>query len=458
MSSYEWPPTGSGAGTVTSIALADGSSTPIYDISGSPITSNGTLTFTLKTELANLVFAGPTTGSAAQPTFRSLVSADLPFAITNITDVGTDGITITNGTGAVIGASPVTVAQHVADTTHNGYLSSTDWNTFNGKQAALTIGNLTDAGTDGITVTGGTGSVIGSGTSIAQHVADGTHNGYLSSSDWTAFNGKQSALTIGNLTDAGTDGITVTSGTGAVIGSGTSIAQHVADASHNGYLSSTDWSTFNGKGAGSVTSVTFTGDGTVLSSTPSSAVTTTGTVTAALATQAKNLVLAGPASGSNAAPTFRALVNADMPTIRSQVTLNGDNGNGSTNTAIRRYTTTTTNTGSDMTYADSATNGMSVTIVTAGLYAISVQMGSNTSRTVTGISVNSNQLTTDIASITAANALAFSSQNFSAGNTEILTASWTGLLNANDVIRSHDFNYTSSTASNSKFNIVKIGN
>jgi hypothetical protein len=38
-----------------------------------------------------------------------------------------------------------------------------------------------------------------------------------------------------------------------------------------------------GTGSGSVTSVTFTGDGTVLSSTPSSAVTTTGTLTAALA-------------------------------------------------------------------------------------------------------------------------------------------------------------------------------
>ena len=42
---------------------------------------------------------------------------------------------------------------------------------------------------------------------------------------------------------------------------------------------------------GTVTSVTFTGDGTVLSSTPSSAVTTSGTVTASLATQTANTVL-----------------------------------------------------------------------------------------------------------------------------------------------------------------------
>ncbi len=46
-----------------------------------------------------------------------------------------------------------------------------------------------------------------------------------------------------------------------------------------------------GGGSGTVTSVTFTGDGTVLSSTPSSAVTTSGTLTATLATQTANTVL-----------------------------------------------------------------------------------------------------------------------------------------------------------------------
>jgi hypothetical protein len=59
----------------------------------------------------------------------------------------------------------------------------------------LTIGNLTDTGTDGIVITGGSGAVIGSGTSIAQHVADTSHNGYLSSTDWNTFSGKQNALT-----------------------------------------------------------------------------------------------------------------------------------------------------------------------------------------------------------------------------------------------------------------------
>lgn len=73
------------------------------------------------------------------------------------------------------------------------------------------------------------------------------------------------------------------------------------------------WAAGGGGGSGTVTSVTFTGDGTVLSSTPSSAVTTTGTVTAALNTQSANKVLAGPTTGSAATPTFRSLVGADLP-------------------------------------------------------------------------------------------------------------------------------------------------
>jgi hypothetical protein len=65
--------------------------------------------------------------------------------------------------------------------------------------------------------------------------------------------------------------------------------------------------------AGTVTSVTFTGDGTVLSSTPSTADTGSGTVTATLNTQTKNTALMGPSSGSAANPTFRAMAAPDLP-------------------------------------------------------------------------------------------------------------------------------------------------
>lgn len=66
---------GLGVGSVTSVAL---SLPNIFSVSGSPITSSGTLSATLATQSANQVFAGPTTGSAAGPAFRALVAADIP--------------------------------------------------------------------------------------------------------------------------------------------------------------------------------------------------------------------------------------------------------------------------------------------------------------------------------------------------------------------------------------------
>lgn len=91
---------GAGTGTVTSVALA---LPAIFTISGSPVTTTGTLTGTLATQAANLVWAGPTTGAAATPTFRALVNADFP-----VTGVGAGtyagGVTV-NTAGLVTAAS-----------------------------------------------------------------------------------------------------------------------------------------------------------------------------------------------------------------------------------------------------------------------------------------------------------------------------------------------------------------
>lgn len=74
---------------------------------------------------------------------------------------------------------------------------------------AVSTGNLTDVGTDGLVVTGGTGAVVGSGTSLAQHVSDASHNGYLSSADWTTFNG-HSTVTPAALTKTDDTNVTLT--------------------------------------------------------------------------------------------------------------------------------------------------------------------------------------------------------------------------------------------------------
>lgn len=64
-----------GTGTVTSIALTAPS---IFTLTGSPVTTSGTIALSLANQNANLVWAGPTSGGAATPAFRSLVPADIP--------------------------------------------------------------------------------------------------------------------------------------------------------------------------------------------------------------------------------------------------------------------------------------------------------------------------------------------------------------------------------------------
>lgn len=92
-----------------------------------------------------------------------------------------------------------------ASSLSNGYLTSTDWSTFNGKGsgtvtsvAALTLGTSgTDLGSS--VATGTTTPVI----TLNVPTASATNRGALSSTDWSTFNNKQNAIT---LTTTGTSG------------------------------------------------------------------------------------------------------------------------------------------------------------------------------------------------------------------------------------------------------------
>lgn len=72
---------GGGGGSVTSVGLALPAE---FSITGSPVTTTGTLTGAWANQNANLVFAGPTTGPAGTPSFRALVAADIPLATTQV--------------------------------------------------------------------------------------------------------------------------------------------------------------------------------------------------------------------------------------------------------------------------------------------------------------------------------------------------------------------------------------
>jgi len=117
------------------------------------------------------------------------VSASLPLSVTNSTSTPLISISQSNSSSS-------------------GFLSASDWNTFNNKQNLLPNANTSTSG-------------------------------ILSNSDWNTFNNKLSPSTalntIAPLTGGGT------------LGSPLTLSMLQANTSTNGYLSSTDWNTFNNK-------------------------------------------------------------------------------------------------------------------------------------------------------------------------------------------------------------------
>lgn len=65
-----------GTGSVTSVALTVPS---ILGVTGSPITTSGTLAVSLTSQSAATVLAGPTSGGSTTPAFRALVATDIPI-------------------------------------------------------------------------------------------------------------------------------------------------------------------------------------------------------------------------------------------------------------------------------------------------------------------------------------------------------------------------------------------
>lgn len=167
-----------GASSVLSVGPLD-SQSPSAD--GAVIHLNNLIMQSASASVAGLV-------NTVGQTFAGIKNFNSNIFAANLSGTNSGDITLGIANGLSLAGQALSLG--LSSTSTTGALSSTDWNTFNNKQGPLTLGNLTDVGTDGIVVTGGTGAVVGSGTSIAQHVADATHNGYLSSADWTTFNSK----------------------------------------------------------------------------------------------------------------------------------------------------------------------------------------------------------------------------------------------------------------------------
>lgn len=143
----------------------------------------------------------------------------------------------------------------------------------------------------------------------------------------------------------------------------------------------------------------------------------------------------------------------------SVVIVHTGNGYGSTNTKIRRFTTALTNTGTAITYADSATLGASFVINENGLYEIFYQeVFSSTSYTKFGASLNSNQLTTDITGVTVSSRIFCASVGGAATTGDANSSSRVMLLNSGDIVRPHGLGVTTSTSDQTLFSLRKIAN
>lgn len=94
-----------GGGSVTSVALTMPTE---FSVSGSPISSSGTLAVTKANQNANKVYAGPASGGAAAPTFRSMVSADLPAGVGSVTSVQLGVSVSALFTASITGTNPIT--------------------------------------------------------------------------------------------------------------------------------------------------------------------------------------------------------------------------------------------------------------------------------------------------------------------------------------------------------------
>jgi len=216
----------------------------------------------------------------------------------------------------------------------------------NGQTGAVSVGTVTSVSalTLGTTGTDLTSTVANSTTTpvITLNVptASATNRGVLSSADWTTFNNKGS----GTVTSvSGTTGrITSTGGTTPVL----DLTSGVATAGTTGSASLIPVITIDTYGR--VTSITTASNpqGTVTSVTGTSPVASSGGTTPAIslasgygdtlnpyASKTANYVLAAP-NGTAGVPTFRAIVAADIPTLNQNTTGTAANITASSNSSL----------------------------------------------------------------------------------------------------------------------------
>ncbi len=300
-------------GTVSSVGFSDNSTTPIYTIGGSPVTSSGTITQTLNTQATNSVFAGPSSGGAAQPTFRALVASDIPsLSGTYVTqsEVGAaNGVVPLNSSSKIpVAFLPNSVLQY-----------QSTWN------PTTNTPTLQDS-------TGTAGYVYWVSALFAGPIT-GLNNASMVNfqiGDLVIYNGTQWELT------------TPAAGVSSVNGAQGAVTVNAINQLTGGVTA--------GPASGSASAVA-----TVVSVGGSSAANVNTATVLVTGSQTANTVLAAP-NGSSGAPTFRALVAADLPSLTGTYATTTLNNLGTTaiNASLIPNTTNSINLGSSSKFYNEA--------------------------------------------------------------------------------------------------------
>ena len=211
-----------GGGSVTSITAGTGLSGGVITTSGTiaidstVATLTGTQTLTNKT-LTSPTFTAPVLGTPASGTLTNCTFPTLNQNTTGSAGSVANTLTISSPLSGTSynGSSAVSIGIPVATTSVSGYLSSTDWTTFNNKTSNTgTVTSVSGAGTvSGLTLTGtvtGSGSLTLGGTIATLNQNTTGSAGSVPASGLTGST-LASNVTASSLTSVGTlTGLTVT--------------------------------------------------------------------------------------------------------------------------------------------------------------------------------------------------------------------------------------------------------
>lgn len=328
------PSTPPPSGTVNSVGLSLPS---IFSVTGSPVTTNGTLTASFQPQLQNLIFASPN-GISGNPSFRSFSYSDMPLSGVGASIYGNDTNSVSftvNNRGIITNATSTTLSNSYVRR-QNSYIQPGGYRVAGTGQAGMfyTSGSAYRAIQSNLTDSSRfvTWDFLNNGNRVGYVGWGKPGNTSMLSIGTVNFLGREYAMirlmdsnrvVIGDTTQLGppvTDDLTNTLQVNGTVRTTMMPPYSVGGISPIGRNNTTGrFETISG-GGGGVSSVGLSMPSEF--SVGGSPVTTSGTLAVTKNNQSPNTVYAGPSAGGSAAPTFRVLTPNDIPKTKNVTNIN----------------------------------------------------------------------------------------------------------------------------------------